>query len=120
MGNSSSTEEVWFYLVSEGKKKPYKKMGPFRFEAIAQLYKEESIDEETILWTNAKFTDPENKKKIVYMEEWKKMKDMPMEFHSRLNQTVNNVSDRRTQPSAVSYTQTVSGYQGHGPTLPSY
>mmetsp|Transcript_6592 Transcript_6592/g.17706 ORF Transcript_6592/g.17706 Transcript_6592/m.17706 type:complete len:123 (+) Transcript_6592:129-497(+) len=111
MGNTNSKEEIWFYLVVVKKGQPYKRMGPFRFEAIAQVYKEEQITDETYVWTNAKFTDPKNHRKYFYMDGYSKVKDMPLEFHKRLQGTMPLIPDRRGNPDgSVPHMTPMQGY----------
>mmetsp|Transcript_19968 Transcript_19968/g.34331 ORF Transcript_19968/g.34331 Transcript_19968/m.34331 type:complete len:124 (+) Transcript_19968:328-699(+) len=120
MGNLFSTETIWFYLVSEGKKKPYKRVGPFRLEAIAQVYKEEQINDDTFIWTNEKMRMEPNKKKKSYMEGWKKIRDMPEPFQAEFHSLVARVPDRRQQSGGqLAPLPTMTGY-GHvaGPSIP--
>mmetsp|Transcript_3748 Transcript_3748/g.8254 ORF Transcript_3748/g.8254 Transcript_3748/m.8254 type:complete len:125 (+) Transcript_3748:60-434(+) len=124
MGNTGSREEIWFYLVVVKKGQPYKRMGPFRFEAIAQVYKEEQINDETYIWTNAKFTDPKHThhRKTYFMEGYTKVKDMPIEFHTRLQTTIPLIPDRRGNPTASApHMEPVQGYDHvQPPQAPTY
>ncbi|KAA8498727.1 hypothetical protein FVE85_6312 [Porphyridium purpureum] len=124
MGLSGSKEEVWFYLASEGKKKPWKKVGPFRLYALAQMYKEEQITDETMVWSNIKFRmDPNESRKKDYMDGWVKIRDMPMEFHTRFQPMVASAQDRRQagQPLAPLAPHTpVQGYENmQSPAMPA-
>jgi len=70
--------------------------GPFTFETMAQMWKEETIDEKTIIWTNEKLKSPETGKKVK-LEQWKAIKDLGSPLVTHLTQVAASLPDRRVQ-----------------------
>eukprot|EP00180_Rhodochaete_pulchella_P001944 Plantae.Rhodophyta-Rhodochaete_pulchella.ctg2926.p2 GENE.Plantae.Rhodophyta-Rhodochaete_pulchella.ctg2926~~Plantae.Rhodophyta-Rhodochaete_pulchella.ctg2926.p2 ORF type:complete len:116 (+),score=16.81 Plantae.Rhodophyta-Rhodochaete_pulchella.ctg2926:215-562(+) len=110
-----NSRAVWYYLEPQGKREPYLKFGPFTFDAIAQMWREETIDGSTLIWTNEKLpTDEHPKKKKKFLDGWTKINETSSEFRSALEQTARQLPDRRQ---AV---QTVPHHGVAPPAVPQY
>mmetsp|Transcript_24999 Transcript_24999/g.60919 ORF Transcript_24999/g.60919 Transcript_24999/m.60919 type:complete len:115 (+) Transcript_24999:171-515(+) len=109
-----NSRAVWYYLEPQGKREPYLKFGPYTFSSIAQMWREETIDGDTLVWTNEKLPTDENPKKKKYVEGWVKIKEMGAEFRSQLEMTARSLPDRR-QP-----VQTVVHEGAPPPMVPQY
>mmetsp|Transcript_10843 Transcript_10843/g.33253 ORF Transcript_10843/g.33253 Transcript_10843/m.33253 type:complete len:122 (+) Transcript_10843:86-451(+) len=104
MGLLEDPPVVIYYLSQEDKRDPYKKVGPYTMSTLAQMYKEEVVNDSTVIWTNEKLK-MRGKIRRQKVPGWNPIRDMPEEWQRLFRFELNKVVDRRQTYEEQNYSQ---------------